>query len=67
MCERWLLRAALFTALSLTNTLQANGQSLEGQQTILFGAAYYEEYAPSDRLVEDVRMRGVAVIEEGVR
>ena len=25
-------------------------------QTILFGAAYYEEYAPTDRLDEDIRM-----------
>ncbi|MBS1803492.1 MAG: beta-galactosidase [Acidobacteria bacterium] len=34
----------------------ANGQSRNAPSTILFGAAYYEEYAPSDRLDEDVRM-----------
>ena len=35
------------------------------QQTILFGAAYYEEYAPTDRLDEDVRMMketGISVV-----
>lgn len=32
------------------------GQTVEPQRTILFGAAYYEEYAPTDRLDEDVRM-----------
>jgi beta-galactosidase len=31
-------------------------------KTILFGAAYYEEYAPSDRLDEDVRMMKAAHI-----
>jgi len=34
-------------------------------QTILFGAAYYEEYAPTDRLDEDVRMMketGITVV-----
>jgi beta-galactosidase len=34
----------------------AKGQSRNAPSTILFGAAYYEEYAPSDRLDEDVRM-----------
>ena len=35
------------------------------QQTILFGAAYYEEYAPTDRVAEDVRMMketGITVV-----
>jgi beta-galactosidase len=35
------------------------------QQTILFGAAYYEEYSPTDRLGEDVRMMkatGITVV-----
>jgi len=35
------------------------------QQTILFGAAYYEEYSPTDRLDEDVRMMkatGITVV-----
>jgi beta-galactosidase len=35
----------------------AFGQSPRAaQQTVLFGAAYYEEYSPTDRLDEDVRM-----------
>ena len=29
-----------------TSAWQAIGQSVKGQQTILYGAAYYEEYAP---------------------
>ena len=35
------------------------------QKTILFGAAYYEEYSPTDRLDEDVRMMkatGITVV-----
>jgi len=32
------------------------------QQTILFGAAYYEEYSPSERLDEDVQMMKAAHI-----
>jgi beta-galactosidase len=65
MSERRLLKVAVFTALSITNAFQAVGQSLGGQQTILFGAAYYEEYAPTDRLDEDVRMMkatGITVV-----
>ena len=46
--------------------LPALGQSGEGHQdTILFGAAYYEEYAPYDRLDEDVGMMkatGITVV-----
>jgi hypothetical protein len=40
-------------------------QQAGGQQTILFGAAYYDEYAPNDRLQEDVRMMkatGITVV-----
>ncbi len=65
MIERWLLSVFVFAALSITNVLPAGGQSLEGQQTILFGAAYYEEYAPTDRLNEDVQMMkatGITVV-----
>jgi beta-galactosidase len=65
MSERVPLRVAVFAALFLTNAFQAMGQSPKGQQTILFGAAYYEEYAPSDRLDEDVRMMketGITVV-----
>jgi beta-galactosidase len=54
-----------FTALYVAIAFEASGQSLEGQQTILFGAAYYEEYAPSDRLDLDVRMMkatGITVV-----
>ena len=32
------------------------GQVSTGPATILFGAAYYDEYAPNDRLEADVRM-----------
>ena len=46
--------------------LPALGQSGKGHQdTILFGAAYYEEYAPYDRLDEDVGMMkatGITVV-----
>ena len=56
---------AVFLALFLAIAFQSAGQSLKGQQTILFGAAYYEEYSPSDRLDEDVRMMkatGITVV-----
>ena len=65
MSERWLLQIILFAIFFITNAFQATAQSLGGQQTILFGAAYYEEYAPSDRLDEDVRMvkaTGITVV-----
>ena len=48
------------------NALDASGQSPSfAQQTILYGAAYYEEYSPTDRLDEDVRMMkatGITVV-----
>ena len=44
-------------AFCLLNGSCAVGESPKtAQQTILFGAAYYEEYSPTDRLDEDVRM-----------
>ncbi len=42
--------------------LLLNSTALMGADTILYGAAYYEEYAPYDRLQEDVRMMKVAGI-----
>jgi beta-galactosidase len=56
---------AAFSAFLPTNGLQAAGQAAKGPQTILFGAAYYEEYAPTERLDEDVRMMkatGITVV-----
>jgi beta-galactosidase len=48
------------------NGLCAFGESPKAaEQTILFGAAYYEEYSPTDRLDEDVRMMkatGITVV-----
>ena len=63
--ERRLLRVAILATLSIMNVFPAIGQSVRGQSTILFGAAYYEEYAPTDRLEEDVRMMkatGITVV-----
>jgi beta-galactosidase len=60
-----LLSLGVFAVFSATSTLYAIGQSPNSQQTILFGAAYYEEYAPYDRLDEDVRMMkatGITVV-----
>jgi len=60
-----LLSFVVFAALSTASAFHAKGQSLNNQQTILFGAAYYEEYAPYDRLDEDVRMMkatGITVV-----
>src|SRR5271165_552293 len=65
MNQRRLLIIAGITALCITNAFRAIGQPLDDQQTILFGAAYYEEYAPSDRLDEDVQMMkatGITVV-----
>lgn len=50
-----LLAVALLTA-------SAAAQSPKLPQTILFGAAYYEEYSPTDRLDEDVKMMKAANI-----
>jgi beta-galactosidase len=56
MSRRRMLKIIVFAAFFGTSVFQAVGQSLQGQRTILFGAAYYDEYAPTDRLDEDVRM-----------
>ncbi len=56
---------ATLVALSIAITSLALGQQGQSQQTILFGAAYYEEYAPYDRLDEDVKMMkdaGITVV-----
>ena len=60
-----LLAFAVFAAFFATSAFHAIGQSPDSQQTILFGAAYYEEYAQYDRLDEDVRMMketGITVV-----
>jgi beta-galactosidase len=60
-----LLSFAAIAVFSTTSTLPTIAQSAKSPQTILFGAAYYEEYAPSDRLEEDVRMMkatGITVV-----
>src|SRR5271167_55523 len=65
MVKLRLLRVAVFAALFITNAFQSIAQSVKSQQTILFGAAYYEEYAPTDRLDDDVRMMkatGITVV-----
>jgi beta-galactosidase len=63
MTANRLLSFAAVTAIA--STLHAVAQTPRPQQTILFGAAYYEEYAPNDRLDEDVRMMkatGITVV-----
>ena len=65
MIKNQLLSFAAFAAISVTSASHAIGQSAKAPQTILFGAAYYEEYAPYDRLDEDVRMMkatGITVV-----
>src|SRR6202453_2910571 len=60
-----LLSFAAIAVFFTTSTLQTTAQSAKSPQTILFGAAYYEEYAPTDRLDEDVRMMkatGITVV-----
>src|SRR5580700_12060548 len=60
-----LLSLAAIAAFCTTHAWQGIAQSLKSPQTILFGAAYYEEYAPYDRLDEDVRMMkatGITVV-----
>ena len=57
---------SIFVSVSLLTGLLAVAQTPKSlPQTILFGAAYYEEYAPTDRLEEDVRMMkatGITVV-----
>ena len=65
MSAHRLLFLAAIAAFYSTNPWQSIAQSPRTPQTILFGAAYYEEYAPSDRLDEDVRMMkatGITVV-----
>lgn len=70
MIANRLLLFAAFAAVSIASALHAVGQPAKSQpakdqQTILFGAAYYDEYAPYDRLDEDVRMMkatGISVV-----
>jgi len=55
-------RVLFFLLLTTTHLLS---QSPKLPQTILFGAAYYEEYSPTDRLDEDLRMMkatGITVV-----
>ena len=56
MSQSRILKIAVLVALSLVSAFRVGGQTVEPQRTILFGAAYYDEYAPTDRLDEDVRM-----------
>ena len=56
---------SLLLAASLAGTFPAQGQRTKALQTILYGAAYYEEYSPTDRLDEDVKMMkatGITVV-----
>ena len=65
MTGRRLVCSITFAAALMTNGFPAAAQSPKDQQTILFGAAYYDEYAPTDRLDEDVRMMkatGITVV-----
>jgi beta-galactosidase len=57
-----LLSLAAITAVSVASGPRTPDRSTERQQTILFGAAYYDEYSPYDRLDEDVQMMKAAGI-----
>ena len=60
-----LLTVSLLATFTITGTFPATAQSPNPQQTILYGAAYYEEYSPYDRLDEDVKMMqttGITVV-----
>ena len=57
--------SALFAVAPLFISHCLSAQAPAVQQTILYGAAYYEEYSPYDRLDEDVRMMkatGITVV-----
>ena len=63
MTTNRLLTLSLF--ISIMSALPAKAQAPRGPQTILYGAAYYEEYSPYDRLDEDVKMMkatGITVV-----
>jgi beta-galactosidase len=54
-----------FMTIAAAWTKVASSQTEPYAKTILFGAAYYEEYSPADRLDEDVRMMkssGITVV-----
>ena len=58
-----LLTLSLFAV--IMSGLPGTAQAPKGQPTILYGAAYYEEYSPYDRLDEDVKMMqatGITVV-----
>jgi hypothetical protein len=58
-------RTLACAAIGLLSSALLAGQHTRAQQTILFGAADYDEYAPNDRLDEDVRMMkatGITVV-----
>ncbi len=61
----WSLAPALF-GFCVLSVFHVHAESPKGQaKTILFGAAYYEEYSPADRLDEDIRMMkgtGITVV-----
>lgn len=52
----WLLLGTLLAFCSVSGSRVFGEPPKPAQQTILFVAAYYEEYSPTDRLEEDVRM-----------
>ena len=61
----WLLLGALLAFCSVSGSRVFGEPPNPAQQTILFGAAYYREYSPTDRLDEDVRMMkatGITVV-----
>jgi hypothetical protein len=63
--HRWWLLGALLAFCSMGSSRVFGESSKLAQQTILFGAAYFEEYSPTDRLDEDVRMMkatGITVV-----
>jgi beta-galactosidase len=65
MTANRLLTASFLAIFTILSGLPATAQAPKGQQTILYGAAYYEEYAPYDRLDEDVKMMqttGITVV-----
>ncbi len=58
------MHRTLFCLLLAAVTAQAHAQ-VKLPQTILFGAAYYDEYTPTDRVEEDARMMqdaGISVV-----
>jgi beta-galactosidase len=57
-----------FCALSVVLPLASSQSQIPKFDTILYGAAFYEEYMPTDRLEEDVRLMreaGISVVRLG--